>query len=110
MFETVEIPTVTRPGAENPYKDAVESIVGTGKALSFKIFGERPAPTEKGYEGNKAIGSVLRLLGLAGELQNPPVTVRKTAKVEGKDTRITFWTTDRIVHGKRENKSEDVTA
>lgn len=91
-FEDAPIPVKTRTTTpkSNPFTEAVQSLVGIEKSKSFTVPGQ---PTDQNVQ------KVVRQVQAAGSLTTPPVTVRKNVEAVGdKQTRITFWTRERITH------------
>lgn len=95
-FAPTEIPLNRRTSTENPFLAPVTECHAEGTALSFVLTGEHSSLNDKGNETNKAISSVVRMLGNAGNSLG--VTVRKRVEDTPAGARITFWTVPRIVH------------
>lgn len=101
-FTEAEIPTTTRKATENPFLDAVKSLVGTNKAL--KVAGlpvDVKGPDVDGKPDDnvgRTIGRIRRQLTEAGNPHN--VTVRNEVvptDTDGVTTlSIKFWTVAKI--------------
>ena len=102
QFEDVAIPKTTRSSAPNPFLVVVGTLVGTSRALALRI--DTP--------DDKALGKTLRLLAIAGDAQEPQVSVRKRveASEDGKTALVTFWVTDRIIHAPHAPRGTAATA
>lgn len=97
-FATVEKPVQRR--IENPFVEAVQSIAGTDKALSF----EMPAKTDA---DKKLLERAKRQLTDAGnEITPEPVTVRRDITEKSGVAKITFWTVPKIKHNASGDDSE----
>lgn len=94
-FTPVEKPATIRPTKENPFADAVASLLDDGKptdrALSFTI-------TKVDAPDAKPVKSAQRLLRECGKPLGVTVRQSVTYDAKAKSATVTFWTVDRITH------------